>query len=165
MVSELSICLHGTKHQMFHKWNIIHMWKGEKWLKKSQTPTLKHKTRLLQLLPAGSNANERSDVPEFAPKIIIGTLCGILPFRAKVDLEEFSNFARKFYLGIREAAIRQLVALKDPKCLLWAGNAVGLVGKGHSESISRMVVGQMKTIHVLNKTVLVHWKGQRSTNG
>lgn len=91
MISEILICLYGTKHQLFHRWNTICVWNTPLKLESLNRP-YSSKTRephLLQSLQTGSYKYSSSECNEvldalLAPKKTAGILCGFSPLGQKL---------------------------------------------------------------------------------
>lgn len=102
MISEILICLYGTKHQLFHRWNMICVWNTPlqlESLNRAYSCSQSSKTRephLLQSLQTGSYKYSSSDFNKvldvlLTSKMTAGILCGFCPFRAKVNFKSCSH--------------------------------------------------------------------------
>lgn len=102
MISEILIRLYGTKHQLFHRWNMICVWNTPLQLESlngAYSCSQSSKTRephLLQSLQTGSYKYSSSDFNEvldalLTPQMTDGILCGFCHFRAKVNFKSCSH--------------------------------------------------------------------------
>lgn len=91
MISEILIYLYGTKHQLFHRWNMICVWNTPLKLESLSRP-YSSKTRephLLQSLQTGSYKYSSSECNEvldalLTPKKAAGILCEFSPSGKKL---------------------------------------------------------------------------------